>query len=199
MADLSITITGLRSIEEFTELLEKVPVAASRAINRTANRARADSSRRIREQVAFGARYLSGADGKLQLVPSTKNSLAASLSASSEARSLARFVTSQSQRRIKVTVTPGQPAPLPGAFLLGIGGNTLLAVRSPLKPRTAYRPRQIGPSGSLWSLFGPSVAQTLIAVDGKKGIWPAMEAEIVARLEEEFLRQIDLGVPNSDR
>ncbi len=195
MADLSITITGLSSLDEFTKFLDKVPVAASRAINRAANKTRADSSRRIREQVNFGARYLSGKDGKIELVPATRNRLEAKLGASSDARSLARFVTSASKRQgVRVTVTPGQRTALPGAFLLGVGEQTLLAVRSPTKPRTAYKPRRI--SGSLWSLYGPSISQTLISANNRTGIWPAMEAEIVAVLEAEFLRQIDLGVPN---
>lgn len=196
MAELSITITGLSSLEEFSRFLGKVPVAASRAINRAANRARADSSRRIREQVAFGARYLSGKDGKIELIPATKDRLQAKLGASSDARSLARFVSASSKRQgVRVKVSPASTARLPGAFLLGIGEQTLLAVRSPTKPRTAYKPRRI--SGSLWSLYGPSVAQTLISANNQTGIWPAMEAEIAAALEAEFLRQIDLGVPNS--
>lgn len=197
MPDLVVTVTGLDSIAQFGSILKKVPIAAARAVNRAASKARAESSRRLRQQVAFSARYLTGPEGKIDFKQASTSNLTAKLSASSNPRSLARFVSASSKRQgVRVVVAPGQTRRLPGAFLLGIGQNTLLAVRSPTAPRTSFKPRKLGKS--LWSLYGPSVAQALIARDNQRGIWPSMEAEIAATLEAEFLRQIDIGVPNSE-
>ena len=190
--EIVVTIRGLEAFDEIDDLLKRVPIAAQRAINRTSQRARTESSRRLRQQINFSARYLVSNDGKIGLVPASKGRLQATLSARSRPTSLARFVTSASKKSgAKVAVNPSGTRTLPGAFLLGIGSNTLLAVRSPNKPRTAYKPRRIGKS--LWSLYGPSVAQALVTREGR-GIWPELEPEIAVMLENEFLRQMNLKV-----
>lgn len=190
---IEITIRNIESFEEIPALLKRVPVAAQRAINRTAARGRTESSRRLRQQINFPARYLVSTDGKIGLVPASKGRLQAHLSATSRPRSLASFIVGAPGKKtgVRVSVTPGGTRTLPGAFLLGIGENTLLAVRSPQKPRTAYKPRRIGKS--LWSLYGPSVAQALVTKDGR-GIWPELEPELALLLENEFLRQMNLKV-----
>lgn len=195
--DLTVTIRGLESFSIFDNIVKNAPRAAQRAVNRAADKARTRSSKDLRTQVAFKARDLISASGKIELRSATPSSLTAVLSASSNARSLARFARPQASRKkgVKVEVQPGSTQFMPGAFLLGIptgndeGVNTILAVRSPGKPRSAYRPRRIG--NGLWSLYGPNVAQALLNAE-QKGIWPDMEAEIIANLETEFLRQIDL-------
>lgn len=193
MADeLVVTIRGIESIAAFDEQLKRIPIAATRAVNFAADRARAESGRRIREQLNFAARYLTGADGKIEQTRATKTTLQARLSARSRPTSLARFVTTRGrQTGVKVSVKPGTSQGLPGAFIVGVGNNQLLAIRSPKKPRTAFKPKRLG--SSLWLLYGPSVAQSLIS-RANKGIWPTMEAEIVANLEREFLRQMQLKV-----
>jgi len=190
---IEITIRNISAFEEVESLLKRVPIAAQRAINRTASHARTESSRRLRQQINFSARYLVSKDGKIGLVPASKGRLQAHLSAQSRPSSLARFVVGAVGKKTgaRVSVDPGGTRTLPGAFLLGIGENTLLAVRSPQKPRTAYKPRRIGKS--LWSLYGPSVAQALVTRDGR-GIWPELEPELAVMLENEFLRQMNLKV-----
>lgn len=190
--ELEVTISGIESIAAFDEQLKRIPIAASRAVNFAAQRARVESGRRIREQLAFAARYLTGADGRIEYKPSTKATLQARLSARSRPSSLARFVRSVGKGTgARVVVKPGTSAVLPGAFIIGIGDNQLLAVRSPKKPRTAFKPKRLG--ASLWLLYGPSVAQALISRAGR-GVWPTMEAEIIANLEREFIRQMGLKV-----
>lgn len=188
---IEIQLVGIKAFDEVSKLINRVPVAAQRAVNRTANFGRAESSRRVRSQVQFAARYLSGADGRIELIPATQTSLQAKLTVSSRATSLARFA-SGTKKNVRVTVAPGNTRALPGAFLLGVGNNTILAVRSPNRPRTAFKPRRLGKS--LWSLYGPSLAQVLIAKNERKGVWPSMEAELAAKLETEFLRQMKLDV-----
>lgn len=99
------------------------------------------------------------------------------------------------KKGVRVEVQPGSIRNMPGAFLLGFpagdsdGINTILAVRSPSAPRTAFKPRRLG--NGLWSLYGPSVAQALLGAT-QKGIWPSMEPDILLTLETEFLRQVEL-------
>lgn len=191
--EFSITITGLKSLEGLKDIDKRTALNAQRALNKIARDARSKSGKLLRDQIAFGARYLTGADGKIELKPASKGNLEARLSASSNPRSLARFVTSKSKKRgsIKVTVAPGTARPLKGAFLLGVNGNSLLAVRSPTKPPTAYAPRRLG--SSLWVLYGPSVSQALLSRNERKGVWVDIEDEIAISLEAEFLRlmQVD--------
>lgn len=191
-AEIVIEIKSIESLAQFDKYLKRIPIAALRATNFATTRARTESARRIREQLQFAARYLSGADGKIEFRPATKSTLSARLSARSRPTSLARFATAGSRKGgVRVSVKPGSTQALPGAFIIGIGNNRLLAVRSPKKPRTAFKPRRLG--SSVWLLYGPSVAQALISRDNK-GIWPTMEAEIAENLEREFLRQLEVKV-----
>src|SRR5262245_62162713 len=109
MADnLSVTIEGLTSFTALDKKLARVPLAARRAVNFALNRARTESSRRIREQIAFAARYLSGADGKINLVPATGTKMEGRLTAKSRPTSLARFVSSAGKSTgARVQVKPG--------------------------------------------------------------------------------------------
>lgn len=188
---LTVTISGLKSLRDLRDIGKKSELNAQRAINKVARDARSKSGKRLRAQIAFGARYLTGQDGKIEIAQASKGHLQATLSASSNPRSLARFVVSRSKRRgsIKVQVQPGGIRPLKGAFLLNLNGGeggSLLAVRSPTKPPSAYRPRKLGKS--IWLLYGPSVSQALISHNERKGIWVDMETEIAVALETEYLR-----------
>lgn len=195
VAFLKTEVRGLKFLDELEELPARIPIIASRAINQVTRQTRTQSSRILREQINFPARFLSGENGKIAMIPSNPGTLTARLTAGSDPRSLARFAKTAQRVRgrrkgVKVEVKPGAIADLPGAFFLGIGGNTLLAVRSASQPRTAYKPRKI--AKGLWSLYGPSVAQALITTRNG-GIWPDLEEEILAKLEAEFLRQVNLG------
>lgn len=193
MAEMTVTIRGLQTLNDLKTLPRELSVIASRAVNQVARQARTRSSREIRQQINFPARYLVSQDGKIGLRPSTPATLEAKLTASSDPRSLARFVkgSPKGKGRVKVEVAPGGTRAMPGAFLLGIGENTLLAVRSPGKPAGAFKPRRIGKG--LWSLYGPSVSQALLHDDGNKGIWPEIEPDVAAALEREYLRQLKVA------
>lgn len=191
--ELSYSITGLTSLKDIEFLSERQQAIAARAINQIARRTRTRSSKLLREELAFPARYLSGKDGKITMRPAGPGRLEARLSASSDPRSLARFVVGnpKGKGKVKVEVQPGGVKALPGAFLLNLnkgGDKTLLAVRSPGKPSGAYRPRRLGKS--LWLLYGPSVAQALLHGDGNKGIWVEIEDSVANDLEIEYLRQL---------
>lgn len=196
MAELSVTIRGLKSLDDLKDIPKKSQIAAQRAINQILRNTRARTGRQLRQEVAFPARYLTGQDGKIEQISAGAGRLEGKLKAGSKPVSLARFVVGapKGKGKVKVQVQPGAQRPLPGAFLLGIGKaggeSTMLAVRSPGKPSGAYRPRRL--AKSLWLLYGPSVAQALIGANGRKGIWPDIEGEVAAALEREYLRQLGL-------
>lgn len=189
----SITIDGLQSIRDLDMLTRSQQIIASRAINQVTRNTRAKSAKLLRDQIAFGARYLSGANGKIEMRPASPGNLQARLSASSAPRSLARFVKGSPKGRgkVRVEIAPGSSKSLPGAFLLNINKgseNSLLAIRSATRPRGAYRPRRLGKS--LWLLYGPSVSQALLHDDAQAGIWVEIEDDIANALEVEYLRQL---------
>lgn len=196
MSNFSVTILGIKSLRDLEDIPKKSQIAAQRAINRTLRDARARSGRMLRQEVAFPARYLTGADGKIEQFSAGAGKLEGKLVAASRPTGLARFVSNPNAKRgkIRVEVQPGGQRTLPGAFLLGLGKAggeaSMLAVRSPGKPSGAYRPRRLGKS--LWLLYGPSVAQALLGASGRKGIWPDMESEVANALEAEYLRQLGL-------
>jgi len=196
MSNLSVTIQGINSLLDLKDLPRKSQIAAQRAVNQTLRNTRAKSGRMLRQEVAFPARYLTGADGKIEQFSASAGKLEGKLVAASRPTGLARFVTNPNAKRgkLRVEVQPGGQRTLPGAFMLGLGKAggeaSMLAVRSPGKPSGAYRPRRLGKS--LWLLYGPSVAQALLGASGRKGIWPDMEGEIAAALEKEYLRQLGL-------
>lgn len=198
MSNFAVTIRGLKSLADLEDLPKQSQVAAQRAINKTLRDARARSGRILRQEVAFPARYLTGADGKIEQLSAGAGKLEGKLFAASRPTGLARFVTNPNAKKgkLKVEVQPGGQRALPGAFLLGLGKgggeSSMLAVRSPGKPTGAYRPRRLGKS--LWLLYGPSVAQALLGSGGRKGIWPDMEDEVANALEKEYLRQLGLEI-----
>jgi len=194
MADnFSVTIRGISTIRDLDKLSRNQQVIASRAINQIARRTRTNSAVRLRDQLNFPARYLSGQDGKIELKTASPGNLQAVLSASSQPRSLARFVKGSARGRgkVKVEVQPGGVRSMPGAFLLNLnkgGDSSLLAIRSPTKPAGAFRPRRLGKS--LWLLYGPSVSQALLHNDARAGIWVEIEDDVANALEAEYLRQL---------
>lgn len=190
---LQVKITSFAALREMDEIPKQNKIAAQRAINLSLRKERTRSSRAIREQINFKASDLVGRDGKIDMIPATGTNLEGTLAASSRAKSLASFLVSFGRKLgARVKVNPNGIAKLPGAFLIGVGGNQLLVVRGK-RPSKAYKPTLIGKN--LWVLYGPSVAQALINADGK-GIWPQHESAMLDDLENEYLRQMKIGVPN---
>jgi hypothetical protein len=184
---------------EVDGIAKRIPIASARAANYAANKERVRSARQVKQQINFSARYLSGADGKIQQrKKATPIDPEATLEARSRPTQLARFALGSNPRRrggVKVMVSPGDVRTLPGAFFIKLRGgggdltNMGLAVRSSSAPRGAYKPKRLGTN--LWLLYGPSVAQALINRDGK-GVWVEDEGDILADMDQEFFRQLKL-------
>lgn len=199
-----VAVDGLSVLDDMANVTRGVAKLAQRAVNKTAERSRTSSARRMREQVAFPARYLSGSDGRLELRKASGSGLEASITGRARATSLARFVTSGSVRRagqarsstVRVQVAPGKTIELKRAFLMKLRAgnqpietqhNLGLAIR--LKPgeRIRNKHQMIQIAKGLYLLYGPSVDQVFRTVAEDEA------PEAATFLENEFLRLMEVG------
>lgn len=197
--DYVVAVEGLEALGADLEQVEdRIKKLAARAINATARKFRTESSRAIREQVNFPARFLdSRSDGKLRLVRNaTATSMEAVIRGDFEARSLARFV-SPSQRRPNfrspsVEVRPGNRERMDRAFIIGLSnGNLGLAIRLRPGERVENKRKMVSFSKkdrNLYLLYGPSVDQVFrsVASDVAPGAAEYLEREFT-RLTEALL------------
>ena len=194
-------IEGFDLLPFIDDLSDNSELALLRATNKVAAKGRTKMDRRIRQQIAFPASYLRPSGGRLKVTQrATRRNLQAVITGRDRATSLARFtkqkVLPPGQRpkggAINVTVKPGKRQSIKRAFLIALNnGNKGLAVRTDgRKPENAYKPKRLGKN--LWLLYGPSVDQALISVTKNDGVMIELSPEIVADLEEEYLRQLEL-------
>lgn len=204
------------SIKDFDRLVDTMrgmekatSISASRAINRTADRARTAASRAIREDVNLSTRYV---DGLLKVVErASQNSLQATVKGTQRPTSLAQFASDsveQSHKRggVNLEVKKGHRTFFKRAWIqkLKRGSNAIsgdsfnlgLAVRwrSGGKPSRAYKPKAMG--DGRWLLYAPSIDQLFKGVlEPKPGSTSrkALEQSASTWLLEEFLRQMDLN------
>lgn len=188
-----VAIEGIEGFESVEDLPQQVITAATRAVNRTADRARTASARAIRLQVNFPGNYLDPGQGRLNVVQYASSSdLSARIRGREEPTSLARFVVGGMPKPfakggVTVSVKPGAGALMPRAFIFPLkNGNVGLAVRTNgPKPSRAYLPKSIGKG--LWLLYGPAVSQVFNTV--REDIGPD-QAQF---MQDEFNRQMALN------
>lgn len=174
---------------EIEEIPENIRRAAMRAVNKTADRARAASAREMRNQVNFPARYLSS-EGRLQVTrKASLNNLEAVVTGRQAPTSLARFVQGTPKRGqgVRVEVKPGAARYMRRAFLMKLKNNNVgLALRtSGGPPSGAYKPKKI--NENLWLVYGPSIDQVFRTVADD------VSEPMADYLEGEFTRLLDLG------
>lgn len=196
----AVMIEGLSFLDDLDEIPSELETKAVQAINKTARRARTESSRRIRRQVGFKASYLN--QERLGVRPAYRGKLEARVSARGNPTSLARFVTNMAgdprasnkkfrKHGVRFAVKPGGAKHVSAEqnrmFAIPLrNGNLGLAIRtSGGKPRAAYRPKQIAPN--VFLLYGPSVDQVF------RTVREDIEDESAEYLEYEFNRLLDLG------
>lgn len=198
-----VAVEGLDALADFQNITRGIETAARRAINRTLERTRTASARRMREQVNFPARYLSGSEGRLEMSKATAGNLEGTITGRARATSLSRFLTSgavrtgrSSKSTISVEVAPGRRITLKRAFLLRLrAGNAPIETKSNLGiairlkdgERFANKKQMIQVSKGLYLLYGPSVDQVFRTVADEEA------PEAASFLETEFLRIMDLG------
>lgn len=188
-----LAIEGLEELAEGMGATERqIESWLSKAVNRTTTRYRTQASKAMREQVAFGARYLISGQGGRLTIPrkATPNSPEAVIRGRFEPTSLATFVKGtrrHGRRAPTLEVGTGQRTKIGPSFLMNLAsGNMGLAMR--LKPgetiqnkRTKAR-RFSSKDPNLYLLYGPSVDQVFRSV--REDISP----DAADFLEREFLR-----------
>lgn len=197
MAPYVVAVEGL---SEAIASLEQVPAQVLRfarmAINTTTRKSRTLASRKIREQVAFSAGYLSDDAGRLSIVKyASEADLEGRIRGRFRPTSLARFSSGAPGRGgVRVRVKPGRSETLGRAFFMRLrAGNSDIETRSNLglairlKPGEAIanKRRMIQVSGNLYLLYGVSVDQVFRTVADE------MAPETAETLEAEFLRLVE--------
>lgn len=194
MNEYIVAVNGLEALDDIESLEPRLVRAAQQAINRTARDRRASGAREITEQVAFPARYLSPSQGRLSVSAfASPRNLEAEITGRDRPTSLARYASNRNPKAsrqaggVTVTVKPGNPVFMKGAFIMQLRNNNLgLALR--LSKGDALRNRKYAKqvASGLYLLYGPSVNQVWrgVAEDGVN--------ETADALEREFLRLLEL-------
>lgn len=190
-----VAVEGLSAFRSLETLPDDVKLAASRAVNYAAKRSRTLAGRRIREQVNFPARYLSGENGRLQITSkASPDNPEATITGRFRATSLATFTRGNptpSKAGVTVEVAPGFAKKMRRAFVIRLRqgselsdtkSNLGLAIR--LKPGESIHNKVniVRMNNGLYLLYGPSVNQVFKDVSSE--ILPDVEGF----LENEFTR-----------
>lgn len=191
-----IAVQGLNELP--SEPSKQIAENAVKAINRTLERSRAAAARRIRQQTAFSAGYLSRQDRLGITKKAQRSDLEGVITGRHRPTSLAQFArggraVGRRRTAVRVEVKPGLVQRLDKAFFVNLrtgntdsNGNLGLAIRLPAgkRPDRAYKPTLIGKN--LWLLYGPSIDQ--VFDDVAQDISP----DAADFLEGEFVRLMDL-------
>lgn len=190
--DYVVAVEGLASLfDDFDNVSDKIKSRAAMAINATARKFRTESSREMRKQVAFQARYLdSKANGKLRVrQQASAHRLEAAIEGRFDPTSLTQFVVgnkAHGRRAPKLRVSPGSRTVIPNSFIMNLAsGNQGLAIR--LKKGETIRNKRKMVSFSkkdsnLYLLYGPSVDQVF------RSVADDVSPDAALYLEREFLR-----------
>jgi len=182
-----IAVEGLQGLD-LSAVPEKVKRLASRAINTTARRYRTQAAREMRQQIAFPARYLTGAQsGRLRVARfASPEALSATIRGRDRPTSLATFVKGPRRHGVKsptVEVGTGTREKLNRAFLMNLrSGNLGLAVRLAPGEKIDNKREMVQIVNGLYLLYGPSVDQVFrqVAAD--------VSDDAADFLEQEFTR-----------
>jgi hypothetical protein len=194
----AVYVDGLAALNSMTDVKDNIRLSAVRAINKTSERARAQSAREIRRQVNFPAAYLQPSAGRLLVSKQASgNDLESRITGRQRATSLARFAAGSPARGagVRVEVAPGRAKYMRRAFLIklrqGKGSvdtkfNMGLAIR--LRPGESLQNKKkaVKMEKGLYLLYGPSVDQVFRTVSEE------IAPETAAFLEAEFLRLLEL-------
>lgn len=197
VAEYAVFIQGLSdAMEDVSQLPERVKMAAHRAVNYATRRAKTQSNRLMREQIAWTASYV---DNKLKMKLAEGDELEATISSEFRPTSLARFAmgaktpwtyakrlhvgaaryADTNGKMLFVPLRAGKSAITEDNYNLG------LAVR--LKDGDTIKGKyKVTPiSKGLYLLYGPSSAQVFYTV--AEDVMP----DVSGWLDQEFTRQME--------
>lgn len=199
---VDVTFRGLDDVRKLVSgMPERVDAASAFAINEAARYGHAESSRRIREQVAFKASYIGSAEdpgARLRIAKRARpTDLTAVIAGRTRPTSLAQFMTGAKLGRggyVRVRVSARNGAKtIPGAFPMKLrrgnvydpgSANQGVAVR--LKdgklPSGLNKKQMVQVDGSLYLLYGPSVDQVF------RDVRYEVREPVADVLESSFLR-----------
>ena len=188
----SVTTSGFDDLARFaTSTQSDIERSAQRALNKAADRAKANANRMMREQIHLPATYLN--DRLSVSKRASAEDLEAIVRGTDSPVSLARFSqgTPKSTRAaggVEVEVKNGLARFMKKAFLVQLRGGAFgLAVRwSNGAPPRAWKPKQLAPG--LWLLYAPSVDQMLRQLLKASGLIQ----DTSDFLADEFQRQMEL-------
>lgn len=207
-AEYAIAIEGLSELRNLDSIPKAIETAAVRAINRTTERTAVEARKRVRDQVAFPAQYLTGRDGNgRQRLGVTRKARSGQLEAEITGRfrptMLARFATRGAVGQkggVTVQVAPGFARLMRRAFLIrlpaGRGGdaetkaNMGLAIRLRPGETIENKRKMVQMKNGAYLLFGPSVDQVFTTVRND------MTPDTLDFLEREFSRLLELDLPS---
>lgn len=197
---VDVTFRGLDDVRKLVAgIPEKVDQASAFAVNEAARYGQAESSRRIREQVAFSASYVGSAEdpnSRLRIAKRAKvGDLEAVIAGRTRPTSLAQFVKGAFKRnrpvRVKVSASKGMQT-IANAFPMklrrGTGvydpnnANLGLAIRLGKDEKVRNKHQMVQVSGSLYLLYGPSVDQVF------RDVRYDVQEPVADVLESSFLR-----------
>jgi hypothetical protein len=195
-----VVINGLSAQRSLSDIPKDTQRNALRAVNKMAQRARAEGSRQIRSQVAFTAGYLNQNE-RFTFKAARSLDDEAVVAARVRPTSLARFVTSgkpgNSKTGVRVKVSPDRAIRSRKMFLIRLrAGDELtetkfnlgLAIRLKEGETISNKIKMVQMSKGLYLLYGPSISQVFQTVAED------MAPEVAADVEAEFLRLMELNL-----
>ncbi len=205
MSNYALFVDGFDDVQDAIAALDPEILRAVRmSVNKGADRGRVEAARRIGRELNFPARYITGAEGKLNVTSRASSSkLEAVIAARRTATSLARFSLDRSPQASKkrggvnVAVKAGSAVFMPRAFLIRLKSgkrdldtahNLGLAMR--LRPGEQIDNKRVKAKrveGNLYLLYGPSVSQAFLNAAGT-GVAHDITPEVLDIMEDEFKR-----------
>lgn len=195
-----VAVEGLSALRTLDEIPAAVKRAALQAVNRTADRTRTAAARKMREQVAWRASYLSPSQERFSVTDrATGDKLEARITARQRPTSLAHFSKGSvgGKNGVRVEVAPGFAKLMKRAFLIRLrAGNADIDTRSNLGLAIRLKPGEridnkrimvpLKKGSNVYLLYGPSVDQVFRSVAGD------VAPDALDFLEAEFTRLMEL-------
>lgn len=194
-----VTTRGIDGLNDLARLEPNLAPWLSQEVNRVTRSTRTRVARQVLAEANLPTGYVAPRNRRLQIVQNaTPRNPEAIIEAEGRATSLTRYVISTSGQGLAVNIRGGGVRRFRRAFQFrgrtdattdtGSGGALFaLRVRKGTRLRGSYAARQV--DDTLYLLFGPSVAQIVLANDGT-GVFRDVEEPTADLLELRFLQRL---------